>query len=173
MRPSKRIRWARWCVALSWIAVSCTDVQQVTNVVPGSTTGSIVGRVEPVASGARVIVAQAGPVDSTSIDPGTGAFRVAGLVPGSYDVVIRADNRRIERLHGVAVYAGSVSYVGAFALSTTPDPVRSFAPGDRSEVVLYGYSNRLAIGIDFVEPMDRASVEAAFSTVPPTTGVFY
>jgi hypothetical protein len=176
MKPTTFIRWVFLCVALSLLAASCTDVQQVTNVGPGgpgSTTGNIVGRVDPATSGARVIVEQTGPVDSTTIDPGTGAFLVAGLRPGTYDLVIRADNRRIERLERIAVYAGSVSYVGAIVLSTTPDPVRSFAPGDRSEVVMYSYGNRLAIGIDFVVPMDRASVEAAFSTDPPTTGVFY
>ena len=170
MRPS--IPWrAMQCVALSLVAVSCDDVTNVG--VPGATTGNIVGRVDPVTSGARVIVEQSGPVDSTTIDAGTGAFVVAGLGPGTYDVVVRADNRRIERLERVAVYAGSVSYVGLIVLSTTPDPVRSFAPGNRSEVVMSGWSNRLAIGIDFVVPMNRASVEAAFATDPPTTGVFY
>ena len=179
MRPTNLVRLAMLCVALSVLAVSCRDVQQVVNVTPypggapGPNTGNIVGRVEPVSSRARVIASQAGPVDSTTIDPGTGAFAVAGLVPGTYDVVIRADNYRIERLERIAVYAGSVSFVGAIVLSTTPDPVRSFAPGDRSEVVMYVGSGRVAIGIDFVEPMDRASVQAAFSTEPPTTGVLY
>jgi hypothetical protein len=164
-------------VAVVLLGVSCTDVQQVVNIpaggVPGPGTGNIVGRVDPAASIARVIVEQAGPIDSTTTDPATGAFVVTGLRPGTYDVVIRADGRRIERLDRVAVYAASVSYVGTIVLSATPDPVRSYAPNDRSEVVLSSAYARLSIGIDFEVPMDRASVEAAFSTQPPATGVFY
>ncbi len=179
MKPSKCIRVAMQCVAISLLANSCSEYQ-VTNVVPlgggfpGPNTGNIVGRIDPPTSAARVIAAQAGPVDSTTIDRDTGAFALTGLAPGTYDVIIRADNHRIERLERIAVYAGSVSYVGAIVLSTTPDPVRSFAPAHRSEVVMdYGPSSRLSIGIDFMVPMDRASVQAAFSTTPPTTGVFY
>lgn len=179
MKPSNTVLPAILCVAVSLLALSCADVEQVVNVspppggVPGPNSGNIVGRVVPAASSARVIVEQAGPVESTTIDPGDGSFVVAGLGPGTYDVVIHADNHRIARLEQIAVYAGSVSYVGTIVLSTTPDPVRSFAPVDRSEVVLSSVYGRLAIGIDFEVPMDRASVEAAFSTDPPTSGVFY
>ena len=178
MKPTSLIRAVMLCVAIALFALSCGD-EQIVNVssptggAPGSSTGNIVGRVDPAASAAQVIVEQAGPIDSTTIDPATGAFVIADLRPGTYDVVVRAAERRIERLERIAVYAGSVSYVGTIVLSTTPDPVRSYAPGDQSEVVLYTESTRLAIGIDFDEPMDRASVQAAFSTEPPTTGVFY
>jgi hypothetical protein len=179
MKPSMLLRMVMACVTLGLIAVACNNVEQVVNVeplpggTPGPGTGNIVGRVGPAASRARVIAEQAGPVDSTTIDEVSGAFAVVGLRPGTYDVVVRADNHRIARLERVAVYAGSVSYVGSIVLSTTPDPVRSFAPADRSEVVMYSAGNRLAIGIDFEVPMDRASVQAAFSTQPPTTGVFF
>ncbi len=179
MKPSKHVWVAMLCLALCLLANSCSEYQ-ITNVVPpgggnpGPYTGNIVGRVDPPTSAARVIAAQASPVDSTTIDPDTGAFALTGLGPGTYDVIIRADAHRIETLEGIAVLAGSVSYVGAVELSTTPDPVRSFAPLDRSEVVMYyGPNSRLAIGIDFMLPMDRASVQAAFSTEPPTDGIYY
>lgn len=163
--------------ALGWITASCNDVQQVVNVPPGGTpgpyTGNIVGRVVPAASGAWVVAAQSAPADSAPADPATGSFAIAGLSPGNYDVVIRAANYRLVILDHVAVYAGSVSYVGTHTLSTTPDPVLSFAPADRSEVVLYSTSSRLAIGIDFAVPMDRASVAAAFTTDPVTQGTFF
>lgn len=179
MKPSKLAWMAMLCVALFLLAISCSEYQ-ITNVVPpgggspGPYTGNIVGRVEPTTSAARVIAAQTGPIDSTTIDPDTGAFALTGLGPGTYDVIIRADNHRIEKLERIAVHAGSVSYVGGIVLSTTPDPVRSFAPADQSEVVMYyGPNSRLSIGIDFMLPMDRASVQAAFSTDPPTDGVYY
>lgn len=174
MKTPKRMRWAFSGAILLCIGVSCTDVQ-VLNAPPGGGIGpgQIVGRVSPASSRARVRAEQAAAIDSVTIDAATGGFSLAGLAPGTYDVVIRADNHRIERLERVAVYAGSVTYVGAIVLSTTPDPVRSFAPADRSEVAMDSRYARLAIGIDFEVPMDRASVQAAFSTDPPTRGVFY
>jgi hypothetical protein len=162
------------------LATSCTKVEQVVNPytgpggLPGPDRGNIVGRVSPAGSRAVVVAAQAAPVDSTPIDPGDGSFVLAGLPPGTYDVSVRADDYRIESLERVAVYAGSVSYVGRIELSSTPDMIRSFAPDRNSEVVLgSSQGTRLSIGINFEVPMDRASVQAAFTTDPPTEGVFY
>lgn len=165
-------------VGVFLIGLSCNDLEQVVNVEPGpgggpgASTGHLTGRVHPAGSGARVIASQAAPVDSASIDSTTGAFTVADLRPGTYDVLVRADNHRLVCLERVSVYAGSVTYVGALTLSTVPDPVRSFAPADRSEVVM-SPQGRLAIGIDFEVSMDRLSVLAAFSTQPPAAGVYY
>lgn len=173
-------RFIAGCAAVAAAACltvsSCTDVQVVSappSGSPGSYAGNVVGRVEPAASGARVVAEQAAAVDSTLVDPATGAFTLVGLAPGTYDIVIRARDYRIERLERVAVYAGSVTYIGAIRLSTTPDLVRSFAPADRAEVPMDSYYRRLSIGIDFEVPMDRASVQAAFRTEPPVRGVFY
>jgi hypothetical protein len=136
-------------------------------------TGSIVGVVIPKTSGAKVLARQATPIDSTMINPGDGVFRISSLVVGNYDVIISATNYGTRYLRNVSVFAGGVTYVGEIKLSTMPDLIDAHFPEDGGEVVFNRRFDRLAISIAFTKPMDRESVEAAFSTNPPSEGVFY
>ncbi len=135
--------------------------------------GSIVGIVRPKTSAAKVLVRQATPIDSTLIDPGSGAFRLNNLGVGNYDVIISAINYGTRHLRNVSVLSGGVTYVGEIQLSTMPDLIDAHFPEDNGELVFNRRFDRLAISIAFTKPMDRASVEAAFSTNPPSEGVFY
>lgn len=135
--------------------------------------GNIVGKVVQRNSGAMVIVNQEVPVDSTAIDPEDGSFRIEDLEIGNYDLTIRAENYRIYTLSNVRVEGGGTTYIGEIDLSTVPDLVASHYPEDQGEIVYNNRFAQLAISVSFTRPMDRESVEAAFSTDPPTEGIFY
>ncbi len=132
----------------------------------------LVGKVVQLNSAAMVIVSQVAPVDSAIIDPADGSFAFRDLRIGNYDVTIKSDNYRIYQRSNVVLQGGSIVYLGAIDLSTVPDLVDQFSPEDNSEVVYDWRYGRIAISILFTHPMDRESVEKAFSTTPPTEGVF-
>jgi hypothetical protein len=73
----------------------------------------------------------------------------------------------------IVVPGGTITYVGDIKLSTTPDLVSSYYPDDNSEIVADWRYGRIAISLNFEQPMDRISVEQAFSTNPPSEGIFY
>jgi len=138
-----------------------------------STHGSIIGKVLQHSSHAKVIVSQVYPVDSAVIKEADGSFEISGLPIGNYDVSVRADNFRIYKLCNVMVQGGGNTYIGEIDLSTIPDLVTSHYPEDLAEIVYNNRYSRLTISIIFTQPMDRESVEKAFSTYPPTEGIFH
>ena len=135
--------------------------------------GNIVGKVIQEGSEAKVAANQEVPVDSTGIDPSDGSFRIENLPLGNYDLAVTAENYRIYTLSNVMVYGGGTTYIGEIDLSTVPDLVASHYPEDLGEVVYNNRFARLTVSLTFTRPMDRESVEAAFSTDPPTEGIFY
>jgi len=168
-------------VSLCTLAIGCTreierifyvDNSQKGNGNPNG-TGSIVGVVIPKTSGAKVLVRQATPIDSTVINPSDGTFRIDNLRVGNYDVIISASNYGTRTLRNISVSSGGITYVGEIRLTTVPDLIDTFFPEDNGEIVFNRRFDRLAISIAFTKPMDRESVEAAFSTDPPSEGVFY
>ena len=151
----------------------CTKVEKIFYKNDPITVGSIVGVVVQKDSGAKVMVRQAVPIDSTYINPVDGTFRIDSLTIGNYDVVITADCYGTHTIHDVTVIGGGVTYVGEISLSKLPDMVASHYPEDGGEVVYNNRFSRLSISIRFTRPMDRKSVEEAFSTDPPSDGIFY
>ena len=135
--------------------------------------GNIVGKVVQSWSEARVVVNQEVSVDSTTIDPEDGSFRVEDLPIGNYDLTIEAENYRIYPLSNVMVQGGGTTYIGELDLSKVPDLVASHYPEDLEEIVYNNRFSRLSISVTFTRPMDRESVEAAFSTDPPSEGIFF
>ena len=135
--------------------------------------GDIVGRVLQKQSGALVYVSQEKPVDSTTINIVDGSFSFRDLRAGNYDLKIVADNYRIYSRSNVIIPGGSIAFVGEIDLSTVPDLVASIYPENRSEVVTDWRYGRITISVLFTRPMDRMSVEKAFSTDPPSDGIFY
>lgn len=135
--------------------------------------GNIVGKVVQASSEAMVVANQETPIDSTEIDPVDGSFRIENLPIGNYDLTIRADNYRIYSLSNVMIQGGGTTYIGELDLSRVPDLVSSHYPEDLAEIVYNNRFSRLSISMTFTRPMDRESVEAAFSTDPPTEGIFY
>ena len=135
--------------------------------------GDIVGKVLQKSSKAKVIVSQVSPVDSVDIDNTDGSFEINNLPIGNYDVLIRAENYRMYKLYNVMVQGAGSTYVGELDLSTVPDLVSSHYPEDLSEIVYNNRYSRLTISVIFTQPMDRESVEEAFSTSPPTEGIFH
>jgi hypothetical protein len=91
---------------------------------------------------------------------------------GNYDLTIRSDNFRIYLQNNVMIQGGGINYVGEIDLSTIPDLVATVYPENNSEIVYDWRYGRITISIMFAHPMDRASVEKAFSTYPPSTGIF-
>lgn len=134
--------------------------------------GDIVGKVVQRSSGAMVTVSQENPIDSMLINSVDGSFAFRELRAGNYDLKIRADNYRIYTRTNLLLPGGSVAYAGEIDLSTTPDLVDRTYPENNSEIVYDWRYGRIAISILFTHPMDRISVENAFSTNPPSEGVF-
>ena len=135
--------------------------------------GNIIGKVLQTDSEAMVYVSQVHPVDSAAINPTDGSFEIADLPLGNYDVSIKAPNYRIYRKPNVLVTGAGTTYIGEIDLSTIPDLVADHYPKDLDEIVYNNRFSRLTISMTFTRPMDRESVEQAFSTDPPTEGIFY
>src|SRR3989339_1429714 len=133
----------------------------------------LVGKVVQKGSKAKVIISQVAPIDSTEINPIDGSFSFQGLRIGNYDVTIRAENFRIYNRANVMLTGGSITYLGEIDLSTVPDLVDSHYPENNGEIVYDWRYGRITISILFTHPMDRESVEQAFSTNPPSEGIFY
>ena len=135
--------------------------------------GSIVGKVVQTDSKAIVVASQVNPVDSALINPSDGSFEIKDLPIGNYDLTIQAENYRTYKRANVMIQGAGNTYIGEIDLSTVPDLVASHYPEDRSEIVYNNRYSRLSISMTFTQPMDRESVEEAFSTDPPTEGIFY
>ena len=135
--------------------------------------GHIVGKIKQFESNAVIIASQVAPVESTKVSSSDGSFALQNLQMGNYDLAIKADNYRIYQQSNVIVQGGGTNYIGEIDLSTIPDLVTSVYPEDKSEIVYDWRYGRITISILFSRPMDRASVEKAFSTYPPSTGIFY
>lgn len=137
------------------------------------TFGNITGKVVQTNSSAMVVVSQVKGIDSTLINPNDGSFEIKDLPIGNYDLSIKADNYRIFKQYNVMVQAAGNTYVGAIDLSDLPDLISSHYPEDKSEIVYNNNYARLTISVIFTQPMDRESVEKAFSTIPPSEGIFH
>jgi hypothetical protein len=135
--------------------------------------GNIVGKVLQTDSEAMVYVSQVENVDSAAIETADGSFEIADLPLGNYDVSIKAPNYRIYRKPNVLVTGAGTTYIGEIDLSKIPDLVAEHYPKDKDEIVYNNRFSRLTISMTFTQPMDRESVEQAFSTDPPTEGIFY
>ena len=135
--------------------------------------GNIVGKVIQTTSKAVVIASQVNPVESVVINPSDGSFEIKNLPIGNYDLTIKAENYRIYKRCNVMIQGAGTTYIGEVDLSTVPDLVASHYPEDRGEIVYNNRFSRLSISMTFTQPMDRESVEEAFSTDPPTEGIFY
>lgn len=133
--------------------------------------GDIIGKVTQKESGAKIIISQVESVDSVSINPLDGSFVFNDLRAGNYTMKIVSDNYRTFQRE-VVITGGTIMYVGEIKLSTVPDMVNSHYPEDQAEIVTDWRYGRISVSIYFVEPMDRASVEKAFSTDPPSEGIF-
>ena len=134
--------------------------------------GSIIGKVLQSESGALVIVSQVQPIDTAEINPLDGSFEIVDLPIGNYDLQIIADNFRIYKLMNVLVTGAGTTYIGEVELLTVPDLVSSYYPENKGEIVYNNRYSRLTISMSFTKPMDRKSVEEAFSTIPATEGIF-
>ena len=67
---------------------------------------------------------------------------------------------------------GRIIYLGEIELSTVPDLIESFYPDDKGEIVYDWRYGRITVSILFTKPMNRESVEKAFSVEPPVEGIF-
>ncbi|MFC1508633.1 Ig-like domain-containing protein [Candidatus Omnitrophota bacterium] len=134
--------------------------------------GSIVGKIMQTGVTAAVIINQEVQVDSTDVNPDDGTFRLENLPIGNYDLTIKAENFRTYIHNNVMVEGAGTTYIGEIDLSTVPDLVSYHYPNDLDELVFSSSYSRLSTSIAFTQPMDRESVEQAFSTDPPSDGIF-
>jgi hypothetical protein len=163
--------WTGWIIT-GLLFIGCT--KQIEKIItPPPAHGSLVGIVTQKQSGARVFARQVDVVDSTEISPGDGSFRIDNLPVGNYDVLIKAPQFGSYWIRQVFIETGGVTYLGEITLSETPDLIEDFYPEDQSEVVFDRRWSQLSVSISFTGPMDRESVEAAFSTNPPSEGTFH
>ena len=132
----------------------------------------LIGKVIPKDSKAKVIISQVQVIDSAEISPIDGSFAFSNLRAGNYNIKIQAENYRIYNNDNYMLQGGSIIYLGDIELSTVPDLIDSFYPDDRGEVVYDWRYGRITVSILFTKPMDRESVEKAFSVDPPVEGIF-
>ncbi len=132
----------------------------------------LIGKVIQKGSKAKVIISQVEAIDSTEISPVDGSFSFSNLRAGNYNITIHAENYRIYTKENYMLQGGSIIYLGDIELSTVPDLIDSFYPDDRGEVVYDWRYGRITVSILFTKPMDRESVEKAFSVEPAVEGVF-
>ncbi|OGU47781.1 MAG: hypothetical protein A2000_09695 [Ignavibacteria bacterium GWB2_36_8] len=132
----------------------------------------LIGRVVQNDSKAMVIVSQIEPIDSVEISPVDGSFAFNDLRIGNYNITIRSENYRIYSREDFLLQGGSIISLGEIELSTVPDLVESFYPEDKGEIVYDWRYGRITVSILFTEPMDRESVEKAFSVEPAVEGIF-
>ena len=135
--------------------------------------GNITGKLVQTNSNATVIASQVNEIASVKISASDGSFSINDLEIGNYDLTIEADNFRTYIYKNVMVNGGGTTYLGEIDLSTVPDLVASHYPEDLDEIVYDNRYSRLSVSMTFTQPMDRESVEEAFSTDPPTDGIFY
>ena len=134
--------------------------------------GDLLGRVLQKESGAMVIVSQLSPVDSIAINPADGSFTFRDLRAGNYTLTIRTDNYRTYQRLNVIITGGAIIYLGDVDLSKVPELVSTYYPNDKDEIVYDWRYGRISISITFTQPMDRESVEHAFTISPVSDGVF-
>lgn len=159
------------CLTALGLSLSCTKT--VEKIITPEFVGSIVGKIVQTDSAAMIKISQATVVDSTLIDPTDGSFLLDAVPAGNYDLTVKSASYGSYRLRNVEVQGGAKTYVGEIRLSNWPDLIADVYPTDQSEVVFDRRWSRLSISVQFETPMDRASVEAAFSTDPPSEGIFY
>ncbi len=169
-------------ILFTFLLLSFLGCKKETTIIEPGTTGKIdnndllhadlVGKVVPRESKAMVIVSQVNPIDSMQINSVDGSFSFIDLRKGNYDVTIRADNYRIYSNKSLVLDGGSVHYLGEIKLSDVPDLVDSFYPENKGEVVYDWRYGRITVSILFTQPMDRESVEKAFTVDPPVEGIF-
>ena len=135
--------------------------------------GSIIGKIKQTSIPAIVIVSQVNPVDTAEVNVSDGSFETDELPIGNYDVQIIAENYRIHKENNIKVTGAGTTYIGEIELSTIPDHISRHYPEKDSEIVYNNNYSRLSVSITFEKPMDRNSVEEAFSTYPQTEGTFY
>ena len=134
--------------------------------------GDIVGKILQTGLAATVIINQEVPIDSTEVNLEDGTFRLENLPIGNYDLTIRTENYRTYTRCNVIVEGAGTTYIGEVDLSTVPDLVSYHYPDDLDEIVFNNQSSRVSVSIAFTQPMDRESVEDAFSTDPSSEGIF-
>ena len=132
----------------------------------------LIGKVIPKDSKAKVTISQVEVIDSAEISPVDGSFAFSNLRAGNYNITISAENYRIYKKENYMLQGGSIIYLGDIKLSTVPDLIDSFYPEDKGEVVYDWRYGRITVSILFTKPMDRESVEKAFSVEPPVEGIF-
>ena len=160
------------CVLTGLLFIGCT--KQIEKIItPPPANGSLVGVVTQKQSGAMVFARQVNVVDSAEISPDDGSFRIDHLPVGNYDVLIKAPQFGSCWIRRVSIETGGVTFLGEITLSHTPDLIEDYYPEDQSEVVFDRRWSQLSVSISFTGPMDRESVEAAFSTDPPSEGTFH
>ncbi len=170
-------------ILFTFLLLSFLGCKKETTIIEPGTTGKVdtndllhadlIGKVVPKDSKAMVIISQVSPIDSMQINPVDGSFSFIDLRKGNYDITIRADNYRIYSNQNLVLDGGSVHYLGEIKLSDVPDLVDSFYPENKGEVVYDWRYGRITVSILFTQPMDRESVEKAFTIDPPVEGIFY
>ncbi len=133
----------------------------------------LLGKVLPVTSKAKVYISQITVVDSQEINASDGSFTFRDLRSGNYDVTIRSNNYRTYKKTNLQLNGGNIAYLGEITLSTVPDEIDVHYPADQEEIVYDWRYGRITVSVLFNQPMDRESVEKAFSTSPASEGVFW
>lgn len=145
----------------------------------------IAGKIASSGAGVKVYLEQGRPVDSTMSDATDGYFFFENLQAGSYRFRVAGEGYdtfstmiKIDEHYSYELGTIFLAPLRNNNLDTIPS-VYDHYPATGSDVVYLppdkyqNGSGRLIVSVSFDRPMDRQSVEAAFSIDPPVTGGYF
>ncbi|MBN1602549.1 MAG: Ig-like domain-containing protein [Chitinispirillaceae bacterium] len=170
--------------ATCFLGVGCTE-NGPSDIVSEQQSSKIAGKVAASSGSVKILLEQGRPVDSAYIDPVDGYFHLDDIQPGTYrfkvvgtgfdtfSTVIKIDEHFSYELGTIFL-----APVNKNDIDTIPS-VYDHYPASGSDVIYLppdkyqDGSGRITISVSFDRPMDRESVEKAFSIDPPVDGGYF
>jgi hypothetical protein len=183
-RYGKVIGAALCIVTGSFLLIGCSE-NDPTGIVSESNSSKIAGKVATSSGAVKILLEQGRPVYSASIDPADGYFHLDDIQPGTYrfkvvgtgfdtfSTVIKIDEHFSYELGTIFL-----APVNKNNIDTIPS-VYDHYPASGSDIIYLppdkyqNGSGRITISVSFDRPMNRESVEKAFSIDPPVEGGYF
>jgi hypothetical protein len=166
------------------LLASCTGNDSA-SIVSESNRSKVAGKIATSSGSVKVYLEQGRPIDSTDIDPVDGYFQLNDIQPGTYrfkvvgkgfdtfSTVIKIDEHFSYEL-------GTIFLAPVNIRSTDTIPsVYDHYPASGADVIYLppdkyqSGSSRITISVSFDRPMNRETVENAFSIDPPVAGGYF
>lgn len=159
----RNVRWVFFCIVF---VMGCSKPTEVIYNVEYVTMCSLEGRILPAGIGAVVSATQNSKKKSDACDA-KGYFFIDSLTAGSCILEVKSAGYGSRRSTQTLI-AGGFNNTGDITLKKIPSLISVFSPDDQSDWTSVGTSFHLY----FTQPMNKTSVEKAFSVTPATAGYF-